>query len=107
MKMRKVLMLVLALSVGLFAVVAQAQVTTGVVRGIVKDPNGAVVSGAKVTITDKKTTNSQNAQTSGDGGYEFANLLPGDYTMTVEAANFKTLTLNEVRVDLNKTTDAP
>ena len=34
---------------------AQAQVTTGKVRGIVQDPTGAVVPGAKVTIENKKT----------------------------------------------------
>lgn len=88
--------------------VVQAQVTTGNVRGVVTDPNGAVVPNAKVTITKLSTNNSATAQTSGSGQFEFNNLLSGnDYTVTVEAANFKTLTLTDVHVNLNQITDLP
>ncbi len=86
---------------------AQAQVTTGNIRGLVKDPNGALVTGATVTVTDKRNGHSQTTQTSSDGEFEFSNLLPGDYNMNIEAANFKSLRINEVKVDLNKTTDIP
>ena len=44
-----------------------AQVTTGSVRGVVLDPNGAVVTNAKVTLTKKSTNNSLTTQTSGTG----------------------------------------
>jgi hypothetical protein len=88
--------------------VIQAQVTTGNVRGVVTDPNGAVVPNAKVTITKLSTNNSATAQTSGSGQFEFNNLLSGnDYTVTVEAASFKTLTLTDVHVNLNQITDLP
>jgi hypothetical protein len=88
--------------------VIQAQVTTGNVRGVVTDPNGAVVPNAKVTITKLSNNNSATAQTSGSGQFEFNNLLSGnDYTVTVEAANFKTLTLTDVQVNLNQITDLP
>src|SRR5919199_2049682 len=87
---------------------AHAQVSSGNVRGIVTDPNGAVVPNAKVTITKKSTNLSTTAQTTGSGEFEFKNLLPADdYTITVEAQGFKTLTLNDVRVQLNQTTDVP
>jgi Carboxypeptidase regulatory-like domain len=90
------------------AVVASAQVTTGSVRGIVTDPQGAVVPNAKVTITKKATSTSQTAQTTGEGEYQFNNLMVGDdYTISIEAANFKTLTIENVRVELNQTTDVP
>jgi len=88
-------------------VAALAQQTTGNVRGTVNDPNGAVVPGAKVTLTDTGTNQSQTAQTTSDGEYQFNNLLPGEYRITIEAASFKTLNLNEVRVELNQTTDVP
>src|SRR2546423_9992677 len=68
-----------------------AQVTTGTVRGQVKDPQGAVVPGAKISATNKSTGVTQVTQSAGGGEFELINLLPGDYTMTVEAANFKTL----------------
>ena len=45
----------------------QAQVTTGKVRGIVQDPTGAVIAGAKVTITNKNTNVSATSQSSGQG----------------------------------------
>jgi hypothetical protein len=90
------------------AAAAQAQVTTGNVRGVVTDPQGAVVPGAKVTITKKSSNESRAAQTSGEGEFQFNNLPVGDdYTVTVEAANFKTLTLSGVRVQLNQVTDLP
>ena len=43
--------LLLVLSGGL---VSQAQVTTGTVRGLVKDQQGAVVPGAQITLADQK-----------------------------------------------------
>src|SRR5205085_10449959 len=87
---------------------AHAQVTSGNVRGIVTDPNSAVVPNAKETITEKATNVSSNTQTTGSGEYEFKNLLPADhYSISIEATGFKTTTLNDVRVQLNQTTDVP
>ena len=84
-----------------------AQQTTGNVRGVVADPNGAAVPNARVRITNRQTNISQDAQTNDSGEYQFNNLLTGDYTVTVEAASFKTTTLSDVRVQLNQTTDLP
>lgn len=52
-------------------IVANAQVTTGNIRGTVTDPNGALVSGANVTLTKRSTNSSVTAQTSGSGQFEF------------------------------------
>ncbi|MBA3439818.1 MAG: carboxypeptidase regulatory-like domain-containing protein [Pyrinomonadaceae bacterium] len=90
------------------ALVAQAQTTTGNVRGTVTDQQGAVVPNAKVTITKKSNNDTKNVQTSDSGEFQFTNLLVGeDYTVSIEAPNFKTLTLNEVRVSLNQVTEVP
>src|SRR5207253_9574543 len=106
--MKKVFMFVLVLGLTIFTTAAQAQVTTGNIRGIVRDPNGAVVPNAKVTITKKSTNVSATTQTTGSGEYQFTDLLPAaDYSITVEAQGFKGLTLNDVRVQLNQTTDVP
>ena len=80
-----------ALSIALFVLsclfTAQAQVTTGAVRGVITDPNGAAVADAKVTITNKATNVTTTTQTSGSGQFEFNNLLiRDDYEITVEAA---------------------
>jgi Carboxypeptidase regulatory-like domain len=99
---------ILALALLASLMSAEAQVTTGNLRGIVSDPNGAAVANAKVTITKKATNTSNSTQTSGAGEYQFVNLLAGDdYTVTVEAQNFKTLTLSDVKIQLNQTTDLP
>lgn len=88
--------------------VAQAQVTTGTVRGTVTDQNGAIVPDAKVTLNRKSTNTSLTQQTSGSGNFEFTNLQPGsDYTLTIEAPSFKTLALTDVSVSLNQATDLP
>lgn len=100
---RRVFSLLIFLS--LFSIVAFSQATSGVVRGTVTDPNGAVVPNAKVTISQSSTNTSQTAQTGESGDFQFSNLLVGEYTVTVEAANFKKLTLNQVRVQLNQPTD--
>ncbi|HEY2975281.1 MAG TPA: carboxypeptidase regulatory-like domain-containing protein [Pyrinomonadaceae bacterium] len=85
-----------------------AQVTTGSIRGVVSDQTGAVVPNAKVTLTRKSTGGSQTAQTSSSGQFEFTNLQPGDdYNVTVEAPNFKTLSLTDVKVSVNQVTDLP
>ena len=85
---------------------AQAQVTTGGVRGVVTDPNGAAVTNAKVTITKKSTNVASTTETGGSGQFEFNNLLVGDdYSVAIEAPNFKTLTLTDVKVQLNQATD--
>jgi hypothetical protein len=104
--MRRLFMFVIALSLVFMAGTAVAQVTTGTVRGVVNDVNGAIVPNAKVTITKKSTNESKTTQTTGSGTFEFTNLLVGDdYTVTVEATNFKSLTVSDVKVQLGQATD--
>src|SRR5215467_12035604 len=85
--------------------IAHAQVTTGNVRGVIKDENGALVAGANVTILEKKTNNQFTTQTNATGDFEFKNLPVGNYQITVSAKGFKGLTLDDVIVQLNQTTD--
>jgi outer membrane receptor protein involved in Fe transport len=69
---------------------AMAQATTGTLRGTVVDPNGGVVVGATVTAKNEATgTATQPTTTTGEGTFEFAGLLPGSYTVTVESQGFK------------------
>lgn len=87
---------------------AHGQATTGGIRGVVTDQNGAVVSGAKVTLTRKSTGGTQSAQTTSSGQFEFTNLQPADdYSISVESQNFKNSTLTDIRVSVNQTTDLP
>lgn len=98
----------LLIALACFAVaLAQGGQTTGTIRGIVQDPNGAAVSNATVTLIDRRTNENQTTQTSGQGEFSFGNLKPGDYDVSIEAANFKKTTLTSVRAELGQTTDVP
>jgi Carboxypeptidase regulatory-like domain len=87
---------------------AHGQATTGGIRGTVTDQNGAVVSGAQVTLSRKSTGGTQTATTTASGQFEFTNLLPAsDYSVSIEAPNFKSAALTDVRVSVNQATDLP
>src|SRR5690242_826526 len=64
--------------------------TSGTLRGTVKDPQGAVVSGAKVTMTRESTKEERSAITNDEGGYVFTAVTPDTYTIKVESQGFKT-----------------
>lgn len=86
----------------LFAVAPiTAQVTTGSLQGIVKDPNGAVVAGATIKITNTETGASRETQTNSEGYYRVTNLLPGDkYKIDISASGFASQTLENIAVRL-------
>src|SRR5687767_12681069 len=81
----------------------QAQ-TTGSLSGVVADPTGAVVAGATVTIKHNETGDERSVTTNSSGLYNFAQLNPGRYTLTVENAGFKKAQSMDVDVALNLTT---
>jgi Carboxypeptidase regulatory-like domain len=68
---------------------AQTTVATGSIQGTVTDSSGAVVSGAKVVITDKSRGSAINTTTNSSGSYASGALVPGDYVVRVEAPGFK------------------
>ncbi len=69
---------------------AFAQTFSASIAGIVSDPTGAVVSGAKVELTNVGTHDVRDYTTTNDGTYKFNNLLPGTYQIAVDANGFKT-----------------
>ena len=70
---------------------ARAQSASGsTLRGVVKDPTGAVVRGATVTLTNKQRGDNRQVKTSDDGTYVFTSVDPGAYGLKVEAQGFKT-----------------
>lgn len=80
-----------------------SQVLYGSLTGNVSDQTGAVVTSAKVEALNVATGVSKNTATDDRGAYLFNDLQPGSYTVTIEAASFKTLSLKEVRIDANAT----
>jgi hypothetical protein len=71
------------------AAAALRQAASATLRGVVADPNGAVVVGVKVKATHAATGFSRETETNGEGAYAFANLPPGVYEVSAEAQGFK------------------
>src|SRR5713101_2412206 len=90
-------MYILTILALLFAmpVVVSAQTTTatGSIVGAVTDRSGAVVPGAKVTITDKATGQVINLTTNSAGAYNSGALIPGNYTVQISSKGFKTVSV--------------
>ena len=68
---------------------AFGQSFTASVRGTAKDPSGASVPRASVSITDADRGTSQTTQADEEGRFAITALPPGQYVLTVEAAGFK------------------
>jgi hypothetical protein len=78
----------------------QTTVSTGAIQGTVTDASGALVSGAKVSLTSVATGQIVFANTSSAGAYTFSFLKPGDFVVRIEAQGFKTVRLPlTVKVD--------
>src|SRR5580698_3133335 len=57
--------------------------------GTVTDPSGAAIPGARLTLTNKANGSQQTFESDGAGEYNFRNLAPGMYDLSVTAANFQ------------------
>ena len=88
----KTFLFVAALAVIVFFTASSfAQVTSGTIFGSVKDPAGAFVQNAQVTIMNPANGLTRKVVTNDEGQFVAPNLLPGTYTITVEAPGFKKL----------------
>src|SRR5207248_1283692 len=68
---------------------AGQQLAAATLRGVVTDPNGAVVPGANVKATGVATGATRETKTNGEGVYMLSNLPPGDYEVRVDVTGFK------------------
>ena len=72
---------------------AQVSNATGNIQGTITDPSGAVVPDAKVTILNKATGRTIDSSTTSSGVYTSGSLVPGVYTVRIEASGFQTTEL--------------
>ncbi|MGA8236396.1 MAG: carboxypeptidase regulatory-like domain-containing protein [Candidatus Sulfotelmatobacter sp.] len=79
-----------------------AQGASGRILGRVADPTGAVLSGAKVTLTNQATAISRDATTNESGDYSFVEVPPGTYTVQFELTGFKKNVQKNIIVDVNQ-----
>ena len=81
----------------------QAQSAAADLQGVVKDATGAVVPDAAITARHAGTNVRRAAVSNDEGFYRIVNLAPGEYEITVEAANFKKAVLAKVIVTVGQT----
>src|SRR5580692_10099948 len=80
-----------------------AQSDRGSVSGIVTDPSGAGVTGAKVTVTNSAMGTQSATVTTGVGQYTVPELPAGTYAVTVVAPGFTTLVRSGITVSVGET----
>jgi hypothetical protein len=78
-------MLPCILSTALFTLAQSANTS---LRGTIKDPGGALVPDAKITLTDNATGKSIATTANSGGAYSFAQIPPAKYTIVVTANGF-------------------
>jgi outer membrane receptor protein involved in Fe transport len=100
---RVLTMIAMCAFVALIAATASAQTSRGIVSGTVTDTNGAVVTGANVTLTNTETTISRTVDTSDSGFYRFDAVDLGTYSVTIIASGFGEVIKTGVIVNANQT----
>jgi len=91
-------LVVLCLVCGLKTSTTLAQAVFGSIIGTVTDPQGAAVSGAKVTVTSVGKNTSEETTTNESGNYSVTHLIPDTYKIRIEAAGFKATDIPAVQV---------
>jgi hypothetical protein len=77
-----------------------AQKDAGAIVGVVHDPSGAVVAGAKVTVADLDRGTQLTVSTNDQGEYVASPLRIGSYNVTVEKQGFKKAVAGPVQVNI-------
>ena len=84
-----------------------AQQSSGSIRGVVRDAQGAVVPGATVILTDVAQGDRRDVQTTQEGVFFFNPLKPAVYKLVVEASGFKKYERDEIKVFSNDRLELP
>src|ERR1043166_7013715 len=83
----------------LMGVTALAQVTTGRIEGSVVDSQGAAVAGAAVKVVNTATGLNMTLSADENGLWALPSMATSLYTITVSHPGFKTVTIENVKVD--------
>jgi hypothetical protein len=84
-----------------------AQTPTGSLTGVVSSPDGGVLPGATVEVKFNETGKTQSQTTGSDGAFQFSQLEPGLYTVTVKSQGFKTFVASAVKIDIGREYNLP
>jgi hypothetical protein len=93
--------------VSLFSTAALADELYARVRGTVTDSSGAVVPGVSLKINNIATGFSRQTTSSGEGSFEFINLIPGTYSISATKTGYATTTVGDIHLLQNQTFVSP
>jgi hypothetical protein len=90
----------MAVLVFMSAVVARAQIDSGLIVGTIQDVSGAVLGGASVHVINQATGIQFESTTNSSGQYQSQPLIPGIYTVSASAKGFAPSAAKNIRVDV-------
>ncbi len=106
--MKSIHRVICLLVVLMLAVSAIAQTAaTADLRGTVKDPNGAVIQNATVTVNDATRNFERTVQTDEAGHFTLLSLPPGHFTLTVKAKGFSRMVVKDVGLTVGQAAEYP
>ena len=79
-----------------------AQTATTSLRGTITDPKGAVLPGATVTLSNPATGFSRTTKSGNEGGYQFLEIPPATYALTVAVSGFATVRQDKVVLQVSQ-----
>jgi len=91
----------------LFAASVLAQTSRGTISGTVYDQSGAIVTDATVKVDQANTGFTRSTASTSAGLFSFSDLPSGVYTVTVTHAGFATQRIQQLNVEVGKTTSLP
>jgi hypothetical protein len=97
--MRKFTLILLTVLMSAMLTFAQ---TTGRIVGTVVAPDGALIPGASVVVTDNQTGRQRTIVASDEGTFDVSQLEFGTYTVTITATGYKTFTTPDVKIDAGR-----
>ena len=100
--MKRIVRAICLIACAFFAMTSWAQTPTGTIEGVVTDATGAAVQGATVRITQTTTNSTRETATDSAGRYTIPFVLPGTYSVAVQAQGFKSARQDNVLVQVTE-----
>ncbi len=82
----------------LLGVAASAQTSKGILVGTVRDPSGAVIAAASLTVTSEETGETRHVASDAQGDFRIEAISPGVYSIHVEAAGFERVDVKHLNI---------
>jgi hypothetical protein len=98
-QVRQLLLFVVVFALGTISALGQS---TATLSGTVKDPSGALLPGAEITVQSVATGASRLAVSDSAGSYVVPSLQPGEYTVTATAAGFSRYTVKSLVLQVDQ-----